>query len=325
MQLFKKKQEFSTGLKFEMPNDPRDVYTSQYAAEFGAFNPDLAYYGTEEKIIRKLKVEDQGSHGSCVGQTFSKIKEITEKKRLSARYVYVLTDKYYENSNGGGLFPRNAAKMMHEIGAVADKHCPDENRLNDEDYYDVEKVPGVEHYKNDGYAFVPRNNIVELKKAFHEHGALCLAVSKGKFNKRTGQLTSGGSANHAVMAYGVEKMEDGRHKVYFLNSWGKFWGDNGRGYFIFEDLVADRTLFYFMATAGVPYPVIQENKKKYPTIRRGSVGETVKVAQKILGITADGIFGPQTKRYVVWFQIRNRLSADGIVGKNTWAKLLAQN
>lgn len=64
-----------------------------------------------------------------------------------------------------------------------------------------------------------------------------------------------------------------------------------------------------------PVPVVP------PTIWRGSIGDTVKLAQSKLGVTVDGIFGPNTEKAVKAFQTTNGLFADGIVGPLTWAKL----
>ena len=58
-----------------------------------------------------------------------------------------------------------------------------------------------------------------------------------------------------------------------------------------------------------------------PVLKMGDAGEDVKALQKALGITADGDFGPATKAAVVAFQKKQKLYADGVVGKNTWAKL----
>lgn len=68
-----------------------------------------------------------------------------------------------------------------------------------------------------------------------------------------------------------------------------------------------------------------------PTIGVGDSGEYVKEAQKILknlgynigSYGVDGVFGNSTKGAVLNFQKRNSLDADGIIGPNTWAKLLA--
>lgn len=56
-------------------------------------------------------------------------------------------------------------------------------------------------------------------------------------------------------------------------------------------------------------------------IRYGSSGEVVTAAQKRLGITQDGRFGPGTLAAVKTFQASNDLAQDGIVGPMTWSAL----
>jgi peptidoglycan hydrolase-like protein with peptidoglycan-binding domain len=59
-----------------------------------------------------------------------------------------------------------------------------------------------------------------------------------------------------------------------------------------------------------------------PMVRVGSNGDSVKLLQQKLGITADGIFGPQTQAAVRNYQASHGLSVDGIVGQQTWGALL---
>ena len=59
-----------------------------------------------------------------------------------------------------------------------------------------------------------------------------------------------------------------------------------------------------------------------PIVKIGAKGNITKLLQERLGITADGIFGSDTKAAVISYQKANGLSADGIVGPNTWKKLL---
>jgi len=61
------------------------------------------------------------------------------------------------------------------------------------------------------------------------------------------------------------------------------------------------------------------------TIKIGSRGEDVKKLQQILGINADGIFGPATEVKVKAWQKSKGLVADGIVGPKSWELLLQQN
>lgn len=61
--------------------------------------------------------------------------------------------------------------------------------------------------------------------------------------------------------------------------------------------------------------------KPRANVKQGSKGADVKYLQKKLGITADGIFGPQTKKHVIEFQAKHGLTADGSVEADTWKAL----
>jgi hypothetical protein len=52
-------------------------------------------------------------------------------------------------------------------------------------------------------------------------------------------------------------------------------------------------------------------------VRMGDRGVAVRRIQRRLSLSADGVFGPQTKRAVRRFQRRKRLEVDGIVGPRT--------
>ena len=56
-------------------------------------------------------------------------------------------------------------------------------------------------------------------------------------------------------------------------------------------------------------------------LKVGSKGEDVKKLQTKLGTAADGAFGPGTEKLVKEWQTANGLTADGIVGDATWAKM----
>lgn len=58
-----------------------------------------------------------------------------------------------------------------------------------------------------------------------------------------------------------------------------------------------------------------------PVLQMGDSGDRVRDLQRLLGVTADGVFGPVTTAAVVAFQTAHGLTADGIVGPQTWAAL----
>lgn len=80
---------------------------------------------------------------------------------------------------------------------------------------------------------------------------------------------------------------------------------------------------------GIPVQETIEVKTTRKTIKRGSKGENVTYAQKKLidlgydlgKYGADGSFGKLTETAVKAFQKKNGLTADGVVGPKTWAKL----
>lgn len=59
-----------------------------------------------------------------------------------------------------------------------------------------------------------------------------------------------------------------------------------------------------------------------PLVKKGAKGNFTKFIQHIVGVSCDGIFGPITENAVINYQYKHSLTADGIVGKETWKKLI---
>lgn len=65
----------------------------------------------------------------------------------------------------------------------------------------------------------------------------------------------------------------------------------------------------------------------WPVLQSGSKGADVRSAQQLLTargytVDADGIFGAKTRSAVIRFQKSRSLAADGVIGPNTWSKLV---
>lgn len=76
-------------------------------------------------------------------------------------------------------------------------------------------------------------------------------------------------------------------------------------------------------------PDVTTGKKRYPVsttmpiIKKGSTGKAVKIWQIIVGVNADGEFGPITDTATRQFQKAYKLEVDGEVGSKTWGAGLA--
>lgn len=73
---------------------------------------------------------------------------------------------------------------------------------------------------------------------------------------------------------------------------------------------------YIWPKAGGPVPPAERR-----TIARGDQGSDVMEVQRILGLPVDGDFGPATESGVEAYQHAYGVSADGVVGPQTWAAL----
>ncbi len=78
-----------------------------------------------------------------------------------------------------------------------------------------------------------------------------------------------------------------------------------------------------MITANTPQSVAPQTIKTLPILRKGSVGDAVRILQQLLkfrglSLEIDGQFRSRTEQAVKVFQGSYRLTEDGIVGKDTW-------
>ena len=78
-----------------------------------------------------------------------------------------------------------------------------------------------------------------------------------------------------------------------------------------------RTTAVLLALMLAPAPAALAERP----LERGDRGAAVKKMQRLLGVHADGVFGPGTKRALKRFQRKHSLHADGIAGPATWRML----
>jgi hypothetical protein len=81
------------------------------------------------------------------------------------------------------------------------------------------------------------------------------------------------------------------------------------------------TLLVLVMTAGAGAALAEGGSSGPDLLRVGSSGATISAVQRALGIPADGIYGPRTRRAVMAYQRVHGLIVDGIVGPQTLSAL----
>src|SRR5665811_574435 len=81
-------------------------------------------------------------------------------------------------------------------------------------------------------------------------------------------------------------------------------------------------LYTLARTAACPTNLPVAPVSPYPVYVLGQRNAQIAVAQKVLGVTADGQFGPVTFAALVAWQTSARVPITGVLDKSTWAKLV---
>jgi lysozyme family protein len=108
---------------------------------------------------------------------------------------------------------------------------------------------------------------------------------------------------------------------------GALWQTFGRGWQARVDGVraAGQQLATGASASAAPVPVAADPSLmpsvEYEIVRRGSRGAWVEKLQEALGITGDGIFGPETEAALKAYQHDAGLTDDGVAGRKTYQVL----
>lgn len=320
-------KQLGTGLLEPLYEDPRNIPLSAAEEPIGA--DDLPESHMTDTGF--LGVNDQGSTGSCVGQSTSKMKEYQEyiednvNYAFSPRYVYALCKKI-DGYNGWGTFLKTGLSVANTYGSARkDVYFPDDVHLPDEQYRDWRVIPQSaltegENFKTGGYAYVYRGDLNAIKSALVTHGVL-VGGFKGSnegvrisdpSNPMIRPPTSNESQwGHAVLFKGYEPHGNtGKTRLWFQNSWGDDWGKNGEGYLVFEDYP---WLFDLWLSTDLPSELIDKARSMIPLIKGNERPE---------------VYAHNTKKnYKAWVNAEVLMNWMGTLwGENGWdlAKLMAE-
>ena len=221
-------------------------------------------------------------------------------------------------SNNFRVLKENLNYSAKALNAIFPKYFERAGRDAEEYHRQPEKIANVI------YANRMANGPIESGDGWRHKGAGIIQLT-GKHNQTAFSI----SINKTIERT-IEYLDT---KVGALESACWFWKENGLNRYSDDILrstkkinggtigLEDRTHHYKNALdiLGGQY-----NPSPAPILLKvGSTGEAVKLAQAALGLEDDGVFGLMTEKAVKQWQEENGLTADGLVGPKTYAKLLA--
>jgi peptidoglycan L-alanyl-D-glutamate endopeptidase CwlK len=290
------------------PPDNRDIQMSEVASALGIDTTEHPKKNITD--ISELPVEDQGSHGTCVGQAEGKgeeYRDLIETKKLvrgSKKFIYKHC-KLVDGYSGQGTYSRVAAKVLTGKGMPDEKLVPDNNKATYEKYMsaDVESpeiLTDASQRRVKGYTFPITLN--EMKTAIDLSGIFNASLRVGDWNQLpvTPKYSNGSDRGwHRILIYGYEDAKNnGKEdtKLYFRNSWGTNWAKRktssdrkllkeGNGWFWYSEFVLG-DMRDQIAYVDMPNEIIDYAKSKQFIFTRimkpGMRGEDIRQLQKRL-------------------------------------------
>lgn len=265
-------KKYYTGLIPDI-EDNRDFQLEEFFGEGEPFDWDKGY-DIEEDLGIKLKVNNQGSSGSCVGQAKSKDREIKEFIEIKQYELYSARSIYARRSNypQWGMYLREGCLIEKKIGIAKRKDVPDyqtEEEMNNRDF--LEKDDNILKTKSKKFFSINYlSNIDKLAKAIRDYKGAMIgfrANNNGSWDREHPVFPKSKKEEewgHAVFV-GKAKKVNGEKRIYFLNSWGEKIGNNGWQYFTEQDLNPKGDNSYtpfFMGWVTVDLPNNEELLKK---------------------------------------------------------------
>lgn len=229
--------------------------------------------------ISFLKRNNQKDLGTCVAQAHVKTIEalqyldIGQTEPLSPRYHYALC-KQIDGNNGQGTYPNVSADLLKKVGVTTASDVTDDNSLSHAEYLKITTTVNTakiaSNNKISGYAYVNHMSIPELLFAIKNQKYVPATIAFGDWGWFTGQAKPDKTLKqglHRVIFYGY-KWVKGKLVIQFINSWDTNWGENGCGWFYYDDYVTSKGesfIYEVMTFMDIPQKVLDKKDKKLET------------------------------------------------------------
>lgn len=229
-------------------------------------------------------VKDQGSRGACVAFGMAAMKEWQEKKQRKGKDFNLSEAFIYEQVRqpGGGSFPRDALKVMKDMGVSQDRLLPYNPTISD----DAPKsftpalyrraIGNAKFYRIEGFSRLGTHQDIMQAIAFSGPVVVGMVWLSDWF--KTGEETSHQeypilvwnpdgdvAGRHMFVLCGYDLSDPKRPLYKIRNSWGTNWGRGGYAYIeqsaIFKGS-ADVWATYDMQNPLVSHEGVRKEKKR---------------------------------------------------------------
>lgn len=229
-------------------SDPRvgywlhDVEDQEFLNSLPNESPVLAMRGTYDEIAfdprKVMKVENQGSVGSCQGHAISSVAELCYyiatgdlTHQLSRAY------SYYETQRIDGITSDRGSTISGGIKLATTKGIPEESLWKYSGRYDNKRpsnwseveADAAKHKIGQSYRMTTYDGVRTFLGS--GQGGISIGISWGGEMDRAivNSFSGTGGGGHAISLLSLSKRNDvsGRPFVWMMNSWGANWGNGG--------------------------------------------------------------------------------------------------
>ena len=236
MNIFRRRRKYAIGLLAQDPIDVRDYQLAEIQAPLGDAEMPIEY-----NLRNEMTPVGRQNWGTCTAWSACAVKEFWDSKEaqsiidLSEKFVYHNTKKISGLWGMQGDMLSNALKSICTYGAPETKDYPDIKETSWEKYVKAEPSNDIyekaKKYKGLTYWTVHKG-LSEIKSAIYTNKCpVAIGMKWYPSFYKTGKdgrlpLPSGDAyGGHAVSCIGWT-----RDKLWFKNSWGTSFGDNGYFY-----------------------------------------------------------------------------------------------
>lgn len=252
-------KNFKAGVKLS-PKDDRDFKISKLIAK----SQELP-----TKFCREIPfIKNQGEIGSCVAHSLDickrsiEFEQMGKQKNFSVKYIYGnRDDSMYQDE---GMIPREALKTLRNFGICEDYLFTGNSDYptSKEEYLANKTVLDKNAVKYRISAFARLHSVKDIKEALYNIGpvTICIDIRESfDYVDSTGILKVPNKDEysrgyHQVTLFGYD---DETQLFTGANSWGTFWGDNGKFYMPYDYPIEEM----WSITDNI-YPFIDDMKTK---------------------------------------------------------------